>query len=107
MRRFYSIVFLFILFFSQYGKLASYSYCKIKATVKAVNCDCEKKWLTDQNSSPNTAQVILKQNTDEVYLKTNSFNLYNPTSYLTEELNNTSDPVVEGFHPSLFHPPSI
>jgi hypothetical protein len=105
MKKIGSIVFLFIFFLAQYGKLVSYSYCRIKADIQSVSCDCEKI-LSDQNTHAK-AQLILKEKPEEVYLTSNifsysyiTFNIANPYCSIQHSLS-------EGFHPSLFHPPSI
>jgi hypothetical protein len=100
-----SIVFLIIFFLAQYGKLVSYSYCKIKADIRAVSCDCEKL-LSDQNTHAK-AQLILKEKPEEVYLTTNFFSYSYATLNVAQPHCRIQNALSEGYHPTLFHPPSI
>jgi hypothetical protein len=100
-----SIVFLLIFFLAQYGKLVSYSYCRIKADSQSVSCDCEKI-LSDQNTHAK-AQVILKEKPEEVYVKTNFFSYSHTILNLTQPYSVIQNSLSEGYHPALFHPPAV
>src|SRR5258705_11283207 len=75
-----SILLIVVFLLAQYGKVVSYMYCKWKAEVKTVTCDCEKKLANDTKASDH-AQLLLKDKSEDPCIKTD---LLHGDTYSTE-----------------------
>ena len=103
-----ALIFLIILFATQYGKLVSYWECKItnSSDIRAVQCDCEKI-LNDTNEDDASLlnRVHFKEKSEE------SFHFYACQVPQLDLVNRIDGVIIKpadlssGFKGYVFHPP--
>jgi len=97
---------LLIFFVSQYGKVVSYLYCKAQAVVKTVACDCEKNLAAGTKDSTHSAQLLLKDKSEDPYIKTDLIKVNCFSEHGNSCFVNTVSLLPQGFESSLLHPPA-
>lgn len=101
-----SILLIVVFFLAQYGKVVSYMYCKWKAEVKAVTCDCEKKLGEDTKAADHSAQLLLKDKSEDPCITADLLYAGRPSEQINSCFVNTVSTLSQGFESSLLHPPA-
>jgi hypothetical protein len=102
-----SISLILVFTFAQYGIILSYVYCKWKSEIKATTCDCEKKLVTDTKNSDHSAQLILKDKSQDPYIKTDLIHINKFSNQMNSCFVNNISLLAQGFESSVLRPPAI
>jgi hypothetical protein len=82
-------------------------YCKWKAEIKTVTCDCEKKLATDTKASDHTAQLLLKDKSEDPCIKTDLLHGDRYSTEINSCFVNTVSSLSQGFESPVLRPPAL
>ena len=104
-----SILCVFLLL--QYGKVATYIYCKWQAEIvqKLKDCGCENHLagMFSEKSSDGLSLVTIKEITSEYIVELPDFYLPSTPTFTISQFAEYDSPLHNGFTPSSFRPPAI
>lgn len=114
MRRRVSAILLLAVFFSlQFGKIASYLYCKFRAEVvqNLKDCGCDDHLVSmfehnDDNASNDIAKISLSEKLNE-FMPGQFLEIQKDLSPLVKSFTDYTSSLSESFIASPFHPPAV
>ena len=104
-----SILFVFLLL--QYGKVATYIYCKWQAEVvqKLKDCGCENHLagMFSEKTSDGLSPITVKEVISEYIVELPDYYLPSTPTFTISQFAEYDSPLLNGFFTSSFRPPAV
>ena len=112
MRRKFSVILILSVFLSlQYGKIANYLYCKWQAEIvqnlKDCGCESHLAGMFSEKSNDGLSPITVKEVISEYIVELPDYYLPSAPTFTISQFAEYDSPLLNGFTPSSFRPPSV